>query len=142
MKPAQINFVKECLPAAVSAGAAFNLNPLVNLAKECRNYFGLTAYGCSNAYWHGGKTPVKATSYPLNFRRYDTRENSFLDFARLIRNNYRSAWQVSNNPQAYAKEIAYSPYISELNGDNRETYRHSIIQITQTIQAVMALIGE
>ena len=52
MKPAQINFVKECLPAAVSAGAAFNLNPLVilaqaafesgwgtsNLAKECRNY--------------------------------------------------------------------------------------------------------
>ena len=86
--------------------------------------------------------PVKASSYPLNFRRYDTRENSFLDFARLIRNNYRSAWQVSNDPQAYAKEIAYSPYISELNGDNRETYRHSIIQITQTIQAVMALIGE
>ena len=97
MKPAQINFVKECLPAAVSAGAAFNLNPLVilaqaafesgwgtsNLAKECRNYFGLTAYGCSNAYWHGGKTTVKATSYPLNFRRYDTRENSFLDFAQL-----------------------------------------------------------
>ena len=83
MKPAQINFVKECLPAAVSAGAAFNLNPLVilaqaafesgwgtsNLAKECRNYFGLTAYGCSNAYWHGGKTTVKASSYPLNFRR-------------------------------------------------------------------------
>ena len=66
MKPAQINFVKECLPAAVSAGAAFNLNPLVilaqaafesgwgtsNLAKECRNYFGLTAYGCSN--WKSG----------------------------------------------------------------------------------------
>ncbi|MFQ9020533.1 MAG: hypothetical protein ACLR6J_02165 [Parabacteroides merdae] len=60
----------------------------------------------------------------MNFRRYDTRENSFLDFARLIRNNYRSAWQVgSNDPQAYAKEIAYSPYVSELNGDNREAYR-------------------
>lgn len=86
MKPAQINFVKECLPAAVSAGAAFNLNPLVilaqaafesgwgtsNLAKECRNYFGLTAYGCSNAYWHGGKTTVKASSYPLNFRQPTT----------------------------------------------------------------------
>ena len=53
MKPAQINFVKECLPAAVSAGAAFNLNPLVilaqaafesgwgtsNLAKECAKLF-------------------------------------------------------------------------------------------------------
>ena len=33
MKPAQINFVKECLPAAVSAGAAFNLNPLAILAQ-------------------------------------------------------------------------------------------------------------
>ena len=130
-------------PLVILAQAAFESGwGTSNLAKECRNYFGLTAYGCSNAYWHGGKTTVKASSYPLNFRRYDTRENSFLDFARLIRNNYRSAWQVSNDPQAYAKEIAYSPYISELNGDNRETYRHSIIQITQTIQAVMALIGE
>ena len=131
------------IPLVILAQAAFESGwGTSNLAKECRNYFGLTAYGCSNAYWHGGKTTVKASSYPLNFRRYDTRENSFLDFARLIRNNYRSAWQVSNDPQAYAKEIAYSPYISELNGDNRETYRHSIIQITQTIQAVMALIGE
>ena len=154
MKPAQINFVKECLPAAVSAGAAFNLNPLVILAQAAfesgwgtskrfaDGHLSSLYRRSSNAYWHGGKTTVKASSYPLNFRRYDTRENSFLDFARLIRNNYRSAWQVSNDPQAYAKEIAYSPYISELNGDNRETYRHSIIQITQTIQAVMALIGE
>ena len=156
MTAQQISFVKNSLQAAVSAGASFNMNPTVilaqaafesgwgtsNLAVKHNNFFGLTAYGASNAYWHGGKTTVKASSYPLNFRRYDTRENSFLDFARLIRNNYRSAWQVSNNPQAYAKEIAYSPYISELNGDNRETYRHSIIQITQTIQAVMALIGE
>lgn len=154
MKPAQISFVKECQPTALSAGAAFNMNPLVilaqaafesgwgtsSLARESRNYFGLTAYGCSNAYWHGGKTTVKGPSYSLDFRRYDTRENSFLDFARLIRNNYLSAWLVSNDPQAYAKEIAYSPYISELNGDDRETYRHSIIQIAQTIQAVMALI--
>ena len=58
MKPAQINFVKECLPVAVSAGAAFNLNPLAilaqaafesgwgtsNLAKESRNYFGPVSY--------------------------------------------------------------------------------------------------
>ena len=128
-------------PLAILAQAAFESGwGASNLAKESRNYFGLTAYGCSNAYWHGGKTTVKASSYPLNFRRYDTRENSFLDFARLIRNSYRSAWQVSNDLQAYAKEIAYSPYISELNGDNRETYRLSIIQIAQTIQAIMALI--
>lgn len=155
MKPAQISFVKACLPAAVSAGAAFNLNPLVilaqaafesgwgtsSLAKESHNYFGLTAYGCSNAYWHGGKTTVKGRSYSLDFRRYDTCEHSFLDFARLIRNNYRAAWQVSHDPQAYAKEIAYSRYISEQNGDNRETYRQSLVLIAQTIRAILALIG-
>lgn len=33
MKPAQISFVKECLPAALSAGTAFNMNPLVILAQ-------------------------------------------------------------------------------------------------------------
>ena len=94
----------------------------------------------ARATWHGSRV-TKGRSYSLDFRRYDTRENSFLDFARLIRNNYRSAWQVSNDPQAYAKEIAYSPYISELNGDNRESYRSSIIQVAQTIQAVMALVA-
>ena len=76
----------------------------------------------------------------MQFRRYDTRENSFLDFARLIRDSYRSAWQVSHNMEAYAKEIAYSPYISELNGDDRETYRHSLIQIAATIRAIIEMI--
>ena len=151
MKPAQISFVKECLPAALSAGAAFNMNPLVilaqaalesgwgmsDLARESRNFFGLTAYGCSNAYWHGGKTVLKTSAYSLDFRRYDTRENSFLDFARLIRDCYRRAWQVSNDPEAYAKEIAYSPYISEQNGDNRERYRRSIIQIEEEIARII-----
>lgn len=154
MTAQQISFVKNSLQAAVSAGAAFNMNPSVILAQAAfesgwgmsklatgsNNYFGLTAYGCSNQYWHGGKTAVSTGSYSLDFRRYDTRENSFLDFARLIRNNYRLAWQVSNDPKAYAREIAYSPYISELNGDDRETYRRSLIEIEQTIQAIVALI--
>ena len=81
MKPAQINFVKECLPAAVSAGAAFNLNPLAilaqaafesgwgtsNLAKESRNYFGLTAYGCSNAYWQWRENNRKGFLLSIEF---------------------------------------------------------------------------
>ena len=155
MKPAQISFVKECLPAALSAGAAFNLNPLAilaqaafesgwgtsNLAKECRNYFGLTAYGCSNAYWHGQKYPVRTSRYELDFRQYGSRENSFLDFARLIRDNYRTAWSKSDNPSAYAHEIAYSRYISELNGDDRETYRRSLIEIEKTVRAIVAMVG-
>lgn len=155
MTAQQIRFVKESLPAAVSAGAAFNMNPLAilsqaafesgwgtsNLATASRNFFGLTAYGCSNEYWHGGKTAVRTTGYSLDFRRYDTRENSFLDFARLIRNNYRSAWQVSHDLTAYAREIAYSPYISELNGDDRETYRRSLVDIAATIQAVIEMLS-
>ena len=154
MTAQQINFVKNSLQAAVSAGASFNMNPTVILAQAAfesgwgmsklatgsNNYFGLTAYGCSNQYLHGGKTTVNTDSYSLDFRRYDTRENSFLDFARLIRNNYRTAWQASNNPEAYAREIAYSPYISELNGDDRETYRQSLIQMEKTVRAIVEII--
>lgn len=153
MTAQQIRFVKDSLPAALSAGAAFNLNPVAilsqaafesgwgtsNLAVKHNNFFGLTAYGTCNAYWHGGKVAVETSRYSLQFRRYDTRENSFLDFARLIRNNYRSAWQVSHHMEAYAKEIAYSPYISELNGDDRETYRRSLVQIAATVRAVIEL---
>ena len=34
-------------------------------------------------------------------------------------------------------KIAYSPYISELNGDNRERYRHSIIALEEEIGRMM-----
>lgn len=155
MTAQQIKFVKSFLPAAVAAGAAFHLNPMAilsqaafesgwgtsSLSMNSRNFFGLTAYGASNEYWHGGRTMVQARGYSLDFRRYDTAENSFLDFARLIRNSYRPAWSVSNDMAAYAKEIAYSPYISELNGDDREAYRCSLISIERTIQAVVLLLN-
>lgn len=154
MTAQQIRFVKDSLPAAVSAGASFNMNPTVILAQaafesgwgtsrlstEGMNFFGLTAYGCSNAYWHGGRMALSGRYGTLYFRRYQARTLSFLDFARLIRNNYRPAWQVSENPDAYAKEIAYSAYINELNGDDRETYRRSLVDISRTIQAIIQLI--
>ena len=147
MTAQQISFVKNSLQAAVSAGASFNMNPTVILAQAAfesgwgmsklatgsNNYFGLTAYGCSNQYWHGGKTTVNTGSYSLDFRRYDTRENSFLDFARLIRSAYPRAYHFSFQPEAYAKEIAYSPYISEQNGDNRDLYRRNIIALEAEI---------
>lgn len=154
MTARQITFVKECLPSALEAGAAYRMNPRVllaqaalesgwgdsSLAREHRNYFGLTAYGASNQYWHGGKTTVATRRYTLSFRHYDSVRNSFLDFARLIRDNYRSAWAVSEHPEAYANEIAYSPYISELNGDDRAAYRATLVRLSQTIEAIIALI--
>ena len=36
----------------------------------------------------------------------------------------------------YAKAIAYSPYISELNGDNRERYRETLVQLYREIEPI------
>ncbi|WP_293707296.1 glucosaminidase domain-containing protein, partial [uncultured Parabacteroides sp.] len=126
------SFPRKSLPAARVAGELYGLNPVVILAQSAietgwgesvlatryNNFFGLTGYGVANAYWHGGKTvPDKPDG--LLFRRYDRPENSFLDFARLIARVYKQAATVSHYPAAYAREIAYSRYISEVNGDNR-----------------------
>ena len=90
-------------------------------------------YGASNGYWHGERAKVEGTGGVHYFRHYVGVEFSFLDFARLIRTGYRRAWSFSRQPEAYAKEIAYSPYISEQNGDNRELYRRNLIAIAEKI---------
>jgi len=109
------------------------------LALRAHNFFGLTAYGCSNAYWHGQKYPVRTSRDELDFRWYGRREDSFLDFARLIRSAYPRAYHFSFQPEAYAKEIAYSPYISEQNGDNRDLYRRNIIALEAEIGRLLEL---
>ena len=53
--------------------------------------------------------------------------------SRLIRSAYPRAYHFSFQPEAYAKEIAYSPYISEQNGDNRDLYRRNIIALEAEI---------
>ena len=138
-------FFKQFLPAAQAAGEHFKLNPDIILAQAaiesgwgesvlCRtyhNYFGLTGYGQSTLYWKGAKTlriEDGGISH-LQFRIYESDQQSFFDFARLIRTVYPTAAAVSNYPEAYAKEIAYSRYISEQNGDNREAYRQLLITI-------------
>jgi len=140
------SFTSKYLPAARLAGELYGLNPVVILAQSAietgwgestlatryNNFFGLTGYGVTNAYWHGGKTdPDKSDG--LLFRRYDRPENSFLDFGRLISTVYKQAAAVSHYPRAYAREIAYSRYISEVNGDNRETYCRMLESIAQSL---------
>ena len=71
-----------------------------------------------------------------HFRHYEATHLSFLDFARLIRSAYPRAYHFSFQPEAYAKEIAYSPYISELNGDNRERYRETLVQLCHEIEPI------
>ena len=56
-----------------------------------------------------------------------------MDYCRLLRSAYPRAADMSANPTAFAKEIAYSPYISEQNGDNRDLYRRNIIALEAEI---------
>ena len=143
-------FVKGYGGAARMAGELYGMNPVVILAKAAiesgwgestlavkyHNFFGITGYGVTNAYWHGGKTDLGNGG--LLFRRYDTPEHSFLDFARLVFTAYPQAAAVSAYPAAYAQEIAYSRYISEVNGDNRAAYRKMLVSIARQIQLLIS----
>ena len=144
------SFPRKYLPAARMAGELDGLNPVVILAQSAietgwgesslatcyNNFFGLTGYGVANAYWHGGKTDLDKPD-GLLFRRYDSPENSFLDFARLIATVYKQAAAVSHYPRAYAREIAYSRYISEVNGDNRAAYCKMLESIAQSLVPIV-----
>lgn len=69
-------YISTHLADAQSAGARFHLNPIIllaqaalesgwgtsRLAREANNHFGITGYGASNAFWHGGPChrPIQA----------------------------------------------------------------------------------
>ena len=76
------------------------------------------------------------------FRRYDSARNSYLDFARLLVCSYPQAAAMSRFPADYAKAIAYSPYISEVNGDNREAYRKLIVQLCRKISSQLSIVNQ
>ena len=142
------DFVNKFYPAAKAAGAEFNINPVVVLAQAAiesgwgesklstyNNFFGITAYGRINNYWHGGK--IQLAENGLTFRRYDTMENSFMDYCRLIRGSYRTSADLSFYPAAFAKSIAYSKYISEVNGDNRASYQILMEKLSASIATLV-----
>jgi flagellar protein FlgJ len=143
-------FVDTYYPLAKKAGDAFGLNPEVILAQAAiesgwgssygarvrKNFFGITAAGSSNPYWDGSYS-VSKNQYKLKFRVYQTEQDSFYDFARLITSKYKSASAVSSDTTQYAQAIAYSPYISENNGDNREGYRKGIISAARSISELI-----
>jgi len=143
-------FVNTYYPLAKKAGDAFGLNPEVILAQAAiesgwassygarvrKNFFGITAAGSPNAYWDGSYS-VSKNQYKLKFRVYQTDQDSFYDFARLITSKYKAASAVSSDTTQYAQAIAYSPYISENNGDNREGYRKGIISAASNISELI-----
>lgn len=147
----KIIYLKQCREAAEEAGRCFDMNPRVILAQgalesgwgtsvlatDHRNFFGIMGYGAANAYWHGQRAILEGASGPHYFRRYASVKESFKDFARLVHIGYHRAWCLSRQPEAYAREMAYSPYISELNGDNRELYRRNLIALEEEIGRIL-----
>jgi peptidoglycan hydrolase FlgJ len=141
-------FVKKYLPLAEKAGKRYNLNPTVILAQAAhesgwgssygarvrKNFFGITGYGSPNEFWDGAKSASKTNPH-LEFRIYKTELDSFMDFGRLISSKYKSAASVSSDSTQYAKAIAYSPYISEKNGDNRPAYEKAVINNSSFIDS-------
>jgi peptidoglycan hydrolase FlgJ len=144
----QVDFVLNFYQAAVKVGKKFGLHPLIILAQASvesgwgtsllaklnNNFFGVTAFGKPNQYWNGEFRVSKASG--LKFRSYKTVEDGFSDFARIITSYYKEAAKVSHNVNEYAQKIAYSPYISEKNGDNRVKYKALIIQSAATISEI------
>ena len=128
----QSEFFSSLLPLAQKAGEAFRINPAVilaqaaiesgwgqsDLANEYHNYFGITAYGRSNVWWKGQS--IELGTHSLRFRVYDTPGDSFMDYA-------------SDDPKAFARKIAYSKYISEVNGDNRAAYQALLVKVCRKI---------
>lgn len=149
----QEQFVVNYFPVAKLAGGYFLMDPLIILAqsahetgwgtsilaREHNNFFGITAAGRPNAYWNGKIYQAK-NQYALKFRSYKSPQDSFLDFGRLIGtlSIYRKAHRFAKtDPLTYALEISLSPYISEVNGDNREQYRRAIVQHYSTIKNIV-----
>lgn len=66
-------YISTHLADAQSAGDRFHLNPIIllaqaalesgwgtsRLAREANNHFGITGYGASNAFWHGGRVTAR-----------------------------------------------------------------------------------
>lgn len=144
-------FVSKYAPMAQEAGRAFRIDPTVILAqaaietgwgesvlcREYHNFFGITAYGKPNVWWDG--TWAELSPRSLRFRVYAAEKHSFMDYCRLLRASYPRAADMSANPAAFAKEIAYSRYISEVNGDNRAAYRKMLCTIAASLQRLVEI---
>lgn len=145
-------FASTYYPLAKKAGDKYGIDPVVILAQAAQesswgssygatnrnNFFGILASGSTNEYWSGTRSQSSVSK--LWFRVYRTPQDGFYDFARLISSNYPTVLSVSSNGQdstAYAHAIAYSPYISETNGDNRSVYETNVANNAIYLRAIL-----
>jgi flagellar protein FlgJ len=144
------DFTSTYFPLAKKAGERFNMDPAIILAqasiesawgssygaRQRHNFFGITAGGSPNPYWNGSYS-VSLSNPHIRFRIYKNAQDSFYDFARLISSKYSAAHALSFDAKRYAQAIAYSPYITEKNGDNRAAYMLAIQQNFDRIAAIL-----
>jgi flagellar protein FlgJ len=143
-----INYAKMYFNDAFEAYAKYGIHPIATLtqgalesaydtsvnALSANNLYGIIAAGSTNDYWKGQS---RTAGTGLKFRVYASKKDSTMDFARLISNKYLAAAMVSSDINAYAKAIAYSPYISEQNGDNRSNYESGLKTRGKYMQATV-----
>lgn len=148
MKAEQVDFISSYLPLARKAGESFRINPIVilaqaviesgwgqsDLAREHHNFFGITAYGKKNVWWKG--EGIELGVHSLRFRVYDTPQDSFMDYARLIRHAYTPAADVSNNPQAFAVPSHTAVTSAKSTATTREAYRILLIKLCRQIEKI------
>lgn len=138
-------FVASYFEAAWRAYEKYGIHPVATLAQaakesgwgnslnatKAKNFFGITkGSAVANEYWSG---MWRTTSDGRKFRVYPSPTNSFLDFGRLIANNYPDSASVSDNIEAYARTIAGSKYITD--ADNRSLYYSNLKSIGSKIES-------
>lgn len=115
----RLDFVMTYYPIAIEAGKRYGIHPLMLLAqasvestwgttelsKKCFNFFALIA-DSENEYWDG---KIFTTEKGHKIKVYENARQSFFDYARLLKEKYPYAAQVSNSIIQYADSIANSP---------------------------------
>jgi flagellar protein FlgJ len=139
---AQINFVRKYWNYAVKSARKYGHNPVYMLAQSIaeRGYKGSTLsnapynnfFGITKGNWTGKTVDMGK----LTFRVYPSIQDSFDDYAKLLTIPLYKGVVKTGSPEQFAQSIAYSPYISESNGDNRETYRKNILDAISVIGAI------
>jgi len=131
------NFVEKLAPLAQRVGSNLGIDSRVLLSQsaletgwgqkvlQCadgsssNNFFNIKA----DDNWTGAVVKVPVIEYQngvavrewANFRAYNSPEESFADYARLIANNprYQQALQCADNPRAYVKALADAGYATD-----------------------------
>lgn len=150
----RLEFVRSIYPAAKKAGRSLNVDPKVLVAqaahetawgrrvpklgngKSSHNLFGMKASSRKNAQ----KTVVRTQEYKngkmirikAGFRIYQSYEESFQDYVRVLQNStrYRHALQQSKQPKAFLNGLQKAGYASDPKYAHKiyNVYKSKVIQ--------------